>query len=75
MNITESIEDRAAEQARQAALAIGMSLEPALHDQPEHLASRAQLETEIAAWLQAPAHSAGRLDGWTFNRDALQRSE
>ena len=73
MNITLSIDERVAEQARQAAMAMGKSLNQAVRDYLEQLAGRAQLESEIAAYLEATASTPGRLRGWKFNRDELQR--
>ena len=72
MKISLSIDERVAEQARQAALSMGKSLEQALRDHVEQLAGRAQLESEIAAYLESTARTAGRLGAWTFNRDELQ---
>ncbi len=73
MNITLSIDERVAEQARQAAQAMGKSLNQAVRDYLEQLAGRAQLESEIAAFLESTARTPGRLGGWKFNRDELQR--
>jgi len=73
MNITLSIDERVAEQARQAARAMGKSLNQAVRDYLEQLAGRAQLEAEIAAFLESTARTPGRLGGWKFNRDELQR--
>jgi hypothetical protein len=73
MNITLSIDERVAVQARQAAQAMGKSLNQAVRDYLEQLAGRAQLESEIAAFLESTAHTPGRLAGWSFNRDELQR--
>jgi Family of unknown function (DUF6364) len=73
MNITLSIDERIAQQARQAAQAMGKSLNQAVRDYLEQLAGRAQLESEIAAFLESTARTPGRLAGWEFNRDDLQR--
>ena len=73
MNITLLIDERVAEQARQAAQAMGKSLNQAVRDYLEQLAGRAQLESEIAAFLESTARTPGRLGGWKFNRDELQR--
>jgi antitoxin component of RelBE/YafQ-DinJ toxin-antitoxin module len=73
MNITLSVDERVAEQARRAALAMGKSLNQAVRDYLEQLAGRAQLESEIAAFLESTARTPGRLGGWVFNRDELQR--
>ena len=73
MNITLSIDERVAEQAREAALAMGKSLNQAVRDYQEQLAGRAQLESEIAAFLEPTAQTPGRIGGWKFDRDELQR--
>ena len=73
MNITLSIDERVAEQARQAAQAMGKSLNQAVRDYLEQLAGRAQLESEIDAFLESTAHTPGRLAGWKFDRGELQR--
>ena len=73
MNITLSIDECVAAQARQAAQAMGKSLNQAVRDYLEQLAGRAQLEAEIAAFLESAARTPGRLDGWKFNRDESQR--
>ena len=73
MNITLSIDERVAEQARQAALAMGKSLNQAVRDYLEQLAGHAQRESEIAEFLDSTAHTPGRLRGWKFNCDELQR--
>jgi antitoxin component of RelBE/YafQ-DinJ toxin-antitoxin module len=73
MNITLSIDERVAEQAREAAQAMGKSLNQAVRDYLEQLAGRAQLEAEIAAFLKSTSSTPGRLNGWTFSRDELQR--
>jgi hypothetical protein len=73
VNITLSIDERVAEQARQAAQAMGKSLNQADRDYLEQLAGRAQLESEIDAFLESTARTPGRLAGWTGDRDELQR--
>jgi hypothetical protein len=73
MNITLSIDERVAEQARLAAQAMGKSLNQAVRDHLEQLAGRAQLESEIAAYLASTASTPGRLRGWQVRRDELQR--
>jgi antitoxin component of RelBE/YafQ-DinJ toxin-antitoxin module len=73
MNITLSIDERVAEQARKAAMAMGKSLNQAVRDYLEQLAGRAQLESEIAEYLASTARTPGRLGGWKYNREDLQR--
>ena len=73
VNITLSIDERVAEQARQAAQAMGKSLNQAVRDHLEQLAGRAQLESEISAYLESTANTPGRLGGWVYRREELQR--
>lgn len=73
MNITLSVDERVAEQARRAAQAMGKSLNQAVREYLEQLAGHAQLEAEIAAYLESTTRTPGRLRGWTFDRNELQR--
>jgi antitoxin component of RelBE/YafQ-DinJ toxin-antitoxin module len=73
MNLTLSVDEQVAEQARRAAQAMGKSLNQAVRDYLEQLAGRAQLEAEVAAYLESTARARGRLRGWKFDRDELQR--
>jgi len=73
MNITLSVDEQVAEQARRAAQAMGKSLNQAVRDYLEQLAGRAQLEAEIAAYLESAASTPGRMRGWSFDRNELQR--
>jgi uncharacterized membrane protein YheB (UPF0754 family) len=73
MKITLSIDERVAEQARQAAQAMGKSLNQAVRDYLKQLTGRAQLESEIDAFLESTARPPGRLAGRAFDRDELQR--
>ena len=73
MNITLSIDDHLAEQARTAAHAMGKSLNQAVRDYLEQLAGRAQLESEIDAVLESTAHTPGLLGNWKVDRDELHR--
>lgn len=73
MNITLSIDEQVADQARRAAQAMGKSLNQAVRDYLEQLAGRAELEAEIAAYLDSTARTPGRMRDWKFDRDELQR--
>jgi hypothetical protein len=73
INITLSIDERVAEQARLAAQDMGKSLNQAVRDHLEQLAGRAQLESEISACLESTADTPGRLRGWVCRADELQR--
>ena len=52
MNITLSIDERVAEQARTAAATMGKSLNQAVRDYLEQLAGSQQLEAELSAFEQ-----------------------
>jgi antitoxin component of RelBE/YafQ-DinJ toxin-antitoxin module len=69
MNITLSVDEQTAEQARKAAQAMGKSLNQAVRDYLEQLAGQQQLQAELDAFEQSALASPGRLDGWTFTRD------
>ena len=73
MNITLSVDDRIVELARLSAQSMGKSLNQAVRDYLEQLAGLAQLEAEIAAYLESTARTPGRLRGWKFSREELQR--
>ncbi len=73
MNITLSIDERIADQARQAALAMGKSLNQAVRDYLEQLAGSQQLGAELRAFEQSALSSPGRLNGWKFDRDEANR--
>jgi antitoxin component of RelBE/YafQ-DinJ toxin-antitoxin module len=73
MNITLSVDERIAEQARAAAATMGKSLNQAVRDYLEHLAGSQQLASELKAFEQSALASPGRLDGWRFDRDEANR--
>lgn len=73
MNITLSIDEQVAEQARKAAAAMGKSLNQAVRDYLEQLAGAQQLEAELRAFEQSALSAPGRLQGWRFNRDEANR--
>lgn len=73
MNITLSIDERVAEQARQVAQTMGKSLNQVVRDYLEQLAGRSQLEAEIEAFLASTAKTPGRLGDWQYDRDELHR--
>ena len=75
MNITLSVDERIAEDARKAAAAMGKSLNQAVRDYLEQLAGGPQLAAELQAFEASALNTPGRLQGWTFNRDdANQRA-
>ncbi|MFO1252175.1 MAG: DUF6364 family protein [Inhella sp.] len=69
MNITLSIDERIAEQARAAAATMGKSLNQAVRDYLEQLAGAQQLATELQAFETSALASPGQLQGWKFDRD------
>ena len=73
MNITLSIDERIAEQARKAATAMGKSLNQAVRDYLEQLAGSQHLATELDQFEQSALATPGRLKGWAFNRDEANR--
>ena len=73
MNITLSLDERVAEQARAAAASMGKSLNQAVRDYLEQLAGRQQLESELRAFEQSAQQTPGRLAGWRFDREEANR--
>jgi hypothetical protein len=73
MNITLSVDERVAEQARKAAAAMGKSLNQAVRDYLEQLAGAALVESELQAFEQSALATPGRLDGWRFDREEANR--
>lgn len=69
MNITLSVDERVAEQARKAAAAMGKSLNQAVRDYLEQLAGSERLAAEIEAFAASARATPGRLAGWKFDRD------
>lgn len=75
MNLTLSVDERVAESARKAALAMGKSLNQAVRDYLEQLARTAPVEAELQAFEASARATPGRLAGWKFNREeANQRA-
>ena len=73
MNITLSVDERIAEQARAAAANMGKSLNQAVRDYLEQLAGSQQLASELRAFEQSARKTPGRLSGWHFDRDEANR--
>jgi antitoxin component of RelBE/YafQ-DinJ toxin-antitoxin module len=73
MNITLSIDERIAEQARKAAGAMGKSLNQAVRDYLEQLARQQAIATELEAFEASALSTPGRLRGWKFDRDEANR--
>lgn len=73
MNITLSVDERIAEQARAAAATMGKSLNQAVRDYLEQLAGSQQLAGELRAFEQSARATPGRLAGWHFDREEANR--
>ncbi len=73
MNITLSIDERVAEQAREAARAMGKSLNQAVRDYLEQLARQQQVLAELEAFETSALQSPGQLRGWRFDREEANR--
>ena len=73
MNITLSIDERVADEARRAAGAMGKSLNQAVRDYLEQLARAHQLKEELDAFEASALATPGRLCGWKFGREEANR--
>ena len=73
MNITLSVDERIAEEARKAAGAMGKSLNQAVRDYLEQLAGLHQLGAELQAFEASARNTPGRLRGWKFDREEANR--
>jgi Family of unknown function (DUF6364) len=70
MNITLSVDERVAENAREAARKMGKSLNQAVRDYLEQLGGQDRREEEWKAFEQrCLGGGGGRLNGWKFNRE------
>jgi post-segregation antitoxin (ccd killing protein) len=69
MNITLSVDEHVAERARQAAQAMGKSLNQAVREYLEQLAGAQQREAEVEAFAASARATPGRLGEWHFDRD------
>ena len=68
-NLTLSVDEKSTERAREAAQAMGKTLNQFLRDQIERLAGKEQLLLEHDAFEARCRASKGRLKGWKFDRD------
>jgi antitoxin component of RelBE/YafQ-DinJ toxin-antitoxin module len=75
MNITLSVDERVAEQAREAARAMGKSLNQAVRDYLEQLARQQQVLAELEAFEASALQSPGLLRGWHFDREEANRRD
>ena len=68
-NLTLSVDENATARARDAAQAMGTSLNQLLREQIERLAGKQQLALEHEAYEARCKASKGRLKGWKFDRE------
>ena len=73
MNITLSVDERIAEQARKAAGAMGKSLNQAVRDYLDQMAGGPALEAELQAFERSALATPGQLQGWRFDREEANR--
>lgn len=73
MNITLSVDERVADEARKAAGAMGKSLNQAVRDYLEQLARAQERQSELDAFEASALASPGRLNGWKFDREEANR--
>jgi antitoxin component of RelBE/YafQ-DinJ toxin-antitoxin module len=71
MNITLAVDEQVLKRARKAVQAMGKSLNQAVRDYLEQLASADQNALQVERFVESARNSPGRLDGWRFNRDEL----
>ena len=71
MNITLSIDEKLAEQARLIAKSMGKSLNQLVHDYLEQLTRQDEAQEEITELRRLSAESQGHSQGWRFDRDEL----
>jgi predicted nucleic acid-binding protein len=71
MNITLSVDERVADEARKAASAMGKSLNQAVRDYLEQLARAHQLQAQLSAFEASALGTPGRLNGWQFDTNLL----
>ena len=69
MNITLSVDERVADNAREAARKMGKSLNQAVRDYLEQLAGNTRSLQDWDVFEQRCLQTQGRLNGWQFNRD------
>ena len=68
-NITLSVDEKTVNRAREAAQAMGTSLNQLVREHIERLAGADQRAAEHTAYEARVAAAKGRLNGWKFDRD------
>jgi hypothetical protein len=71
MNITLSIDEKLAEQARLIAKSMGKSLNQLIRDHLEQLTRQNEVQEEIAELRRLSVEGQGHSQGWRFDRDEL----
>ena len=71
MDISFSVDERVAEQARAAAQAMGKSLDQVVREYLERLAGDEGRAKLAEAFVRSALETPGRLNGWKFNRDEI----
>jgi hypothetical protein len=70
MNITLSVDERVAENAREAARKMGKSLNQAVRDYLEQLAGQDRAQQECDEFVKrCLGGGGGKLNGWKFDRE------
>ena len=73
MNLTIAVDERTVEKARQAALAMGKSLNQAVRDYLEQLAGTPDLAAKLQVFEESALATPGRLKSWKFDREEANR--
>lgn len=71
MNITLSVDEKLAEEARKVAQTMGKSLNQLVRDYLEQLARPEQMAQELAELRRLSLEGQGDARGWRFNREEL----
>ena len=71
MNITLSVDEKLAEEARKVAQTMGKSLNQLVRDYLEQLARPEQAAQELAELRRLSLEGEGDTRGWRFNREEL----
>ena len=68
-NLTLSVDEKTIDRAREAATAMGTSLNQLVRDHIERLAGADQRAAEHTAYEARAAAAKGQLNGWKFDRE------
>ncbi|CAN5877523.1 hypothetical protein BH20PSE1_BH20PSE1_00680 [soil metagenome] len=71
MNITLSIDEKVAEEARKVAQAMGKSLNQLVRDYLEQLTRQSDAQEEMEELRRLSQESEGHSRGWRFDREEL----